>query len=89
MQFGYVHGGGREPRLGGAPDRSQGGRRGPGEVPHPETLSVHPVVDAPDPRRPVAEFAGPVASGEHHSASTVGFGRQVGGPQRIGHHCTG
>ena len=51
-----------------------------GERPGVEAVSVNPVVDAPDPRRPVAEFAGPVAGGQHHCASTVGLGRQVGSP---------
>ena len=63
--------------------RRQCGRRGPGEVPDAQSMGVDSMVDAANPCRAFAQRAGPVSGGQHHHATAVGLGCNVGWSQRV------
>ncbi len=54
------------------------------EVAHAEGVGLDAVVEAADPRRPVAELAGEVARGQDQRGGAVGDGRAVVLAQRVG-----
>ena len=68
------------PSVAPAFSRGQGRRRRRRQVPQPEVLRVDPVLDAPDPCRPLAVLPGDVVGRDHDGRGAVGDRRDVASP---------